>query len=135
MRAAPGVNDTGTKNLAGNLSLIWQARDTTAVSLLAERRQRLTADDLTVVSTTARLRLEQTLRYNLTGSLSAGYDWETFRGVSRSDRRKFGEAGLGYHFARTWDATAVVRAESTSSTQVLSAFDRQLVSLSLSHQF
>jgi len=133
--AAPGVNDTGTKNLAGNLSLVWQARETTVISLLAERSQRLTADDLTVVSTTARLRLEQNLRYNLTGSLSAGYDWETFRGVGRSDRRKSGEAGLSYHFARTWDASAVGRVESTSSTQVRSAFNRQLVSLTLGHQF
>ena len=133
--AAPGVNDTGAKSLAGSLSLIWQARDTTAISLVADRLQRLTANDLTAVSTGAHLHVEQTLRYNLTGSLAAGYAREVFRGVTRSDRRKSAEAGLTYHFARTWDASASGRFESVTSSEQLSAYNRRIALLSVSHTF
>ncbi|MBC7365567.1 MAG: outer membrane beta-barrel protein [Undibacterium sp.] len=133
--STPGVNDTGNKTLAGLLSLGWQARPNTVVRFSAIRSQRLSVDDLTVVSSSLLLGLEQTIRYNLTGSVSAGYNWDTFRGVNRSDETILFNAGLNYLFARTWTATASYRLSSATSTLRQANYDRHLVSLSLAHRF
>jgi hypothetical protein len=133
--ATPGVNDTGGKELTGALHMDWQARDTTVVSFLATRAQRLSANDLTVVSTAVQLGLKQQLRYNLTGSLSAGYNWDTYRGISRSDQTILCSAGLEYHFARSWTANASYKLSSDASNQRESTYDRNVVSVSVTYQF
>jgi hypothetical protein len=133
--ATPGINDTGTKELTGSLGLEWQARSTTRVSFNALRSQRLAANDLSVVSTNLQLELVQELRYNLTGSLSAGYDWSDFTTINRQDRTTLASAGLKYHFARVWDATCSYLYSSVKSTLVQSTFDRHLISLGLTRKF
>ena len=133
--ATPGINDTGTKAVTGSLGLEWQARATTVVSFNAIRSQRLAANDLSVVATTLQLELAQELRYNLTGSLTAGYDWSTFRTINRQDRTTLLSAGLKYHFARAWDATFTYAYSSVNSTVVQSSFDRHLLSLGLTRKF
>ena len=133
--ATPGINDTGTKELTGSLVLAWQARENTKVSFSAHRTQRLSVDDLSVVSTNVQLELDQTLRYNLTGSLSAGYDWSSYRTINRQDQTASVSAGLKYHFARAWDASLSYVLNSTSSTSRQSTFDRHVVSLGLTYRF
>ena len=133
--ATPGVNDTGGKELTGALHMDWQARDTTVVSFLATRDQRLSVNDLTVVSTALQLGLKQQLRYNLTGSLSAGYNWDTFRGIGRSDQTILVNAGLKYVFARSWTANASYKLSSDASNLRQSTYDRNIVSVGVTYQF
>ncbi|MBC8011572.1 MAG: outer membrane beta-barrel protein [Burkholderiales bacterium] len=133
--AAPGIDDTGSKELTGYLSLSWQARERTRVSFSAHRSQRLSADDLSVLSTYVRLGLDQTLRTNLTGSLTAGYDWSSYSTVGREDRTASLNAGLRYQFSRSWDASLTYAFSSTTSDVVASEYDRHLVSLGISYRF
>ena len=133
--ATPGINDTGTKELTGSLGLTWQARDTTSASFSAHRTQRLSVNDLSVVSTNVQLGLDQILRYNLTGSLTAGYDWSSYRTIAREDKTASFSAGLKYHFARAWDASLSYTLNSTSSTLRQSTFDRHVASLGVTYRF
>lgn len=133
--ATPGINDTGTKELTGSMSLSWQARDTTRVSLSANRSQRLSVDDLSVVTTSVQFGVSQDFRYNLSGSLGAGYTWSTFPSVGRKDETASFNAGLKYHIGRSWDANFSYNLNSTKSTLVASTFDRNVVSLGLTYKF
>jgi len=133
--ATPGINDTGSKELTGSLKLAWQARENTRVSFTARRDQGLSVNDLTVVSTNVQLGLEQTLRYNLTGTLTAGYDWSSYRTISRDDRTASFGLGLKYHFAHAWDASFTGTVNSTTSTQVASTVDRNVASLGVTYRF
>ena len=133
--ATPGINDTGTKELTGSLSLAWQARENTRLSFTARRSQGLSVNDLSVVSTNVQLGLEQTLRYNLTGTLTAGYDWSSYRTIAREDRTASFAAGLKYRFALAWDATFTGTVSSTTSTQLSSAVDRNVASLGVTYRF
>jgi hypothetical protein len=131
----PGVDDPGEKELTGALHLDWQARDTTAASFSATRSQRLSADDLTVVTSALQLGVQQTLRYNLTGNLSAGYNWDTFHGIGRSDQTVLFSAGLNYVFARNWNAQALCQLGSADSNVPQANYTRDIVTLSVAHQF
>ena len=133
--ATPGINDTGSQDVTGFLSLAWQAREATSVSFAARRSQRLSSNDLSVVSNNIQLRLDQTLRTNLTASLNAGYDWSTFSTVNREDRTSSLGAGLRYQFARSWNANLSYAFTSTTSDTVASEYDRHLVNLSVSYRF
>ena len=133
--ATPGINDTGSKGLTGSLNLAWQARQNTKVSFTAQRSQQLSANDLSIVSSGVQLTLDQTLRYNLTGSLSAGYNWSSYRATARNDRTATVSAGLKYHFAGSWDASLAYTLNSTTSTVRQSTFDRHVVSLGLTYRF
>jgi hypothetical protein len=133
--STPGVNDTGNKTLTGLLSLTWQARETTTVSFSATRSQRLSVDDLSVVSSTLLLSLEQVIRYNLRGTVSAGYNWDAYRGVDRSDETVVLDGRLDYTLARNWKATASYRFSSASSTQRRSVYDRHIATLGVNYQF
>ncbi len=133
--ATPGINDTGSQELTGSLVLSWQARTNTRVSFAARRSQRLSVNDLTVLTSSVQLGFEQVLRHNLTGTLNAGYDWSTYRTIARSDETTTLRAGLKYNFARSWDADFSYLAVFNQSTRRESTFDRHLVSLGLIYQF
>lgn len=133
--ATPGINDTGNKELTGSLRLGWQARETTQVSFVARRNQHLSIDDLSVVSTTVEFSVSQEFRYNLTGSITAGYEWAAYRTTPRKDEIASVNAGLSYHFARAWDARLAYVLTSTDSTIPQSTFDRHIVSVGLTYQF
>ncbi|WP_438481995.1 outer membrane beta-barrel protein [Oleiharenicola lentus] len=133
--ATPGINDDGSKELVGTLRLAWEARERTRVRFSAYRTQRLAVSDVTVVTTSVQLGLDQTLRTNLTGTLTAGYDWSTYDEMDRDDNVVSASAGLRYHFARKWDANLTYFFNSISSNLRESTFDRHVVSLSVSYQF
>jgi hypothetical protein len=133
--ATPGIYDTGTKEVTGRLSLLWQAREGTGVSFSVHRIQRLAVNDLSVVTTTMLLSVEQALRLNLTGTLSAGYDWSTYRSINRQDETTRLTAELRYHLAKSWDVHLTSIYTSTSSTLPLSNYHRLVTSLSLTREF
>lgn len=134
--ASPGINDTGSKTITGSLDLSWQARETTRVSFSANRSQRLSSDDLSVVTTAVRLGVHQDLRVNLTGSLTAGYDWSTYDDADdREDETASLDATLNYRFARAWEASLSARFDSTTSTVRRSDYDRLLVTLGVTYHF
>ncbi len=132
---APGINDPGTRELSARLNLDWQARENTSVGFALVREQRLSANDLTVESTSVLLTFSQKLRYNLTGHLSGGYDWQKYRGVNRDDGVASASAGLDYTFAHNWNASLAYRYTSVSSNQVLSEFTRHLATVSVGYLF
>jgi hypothetical protein len=131
----PGVNDVGGKQIAGDLNLSWQARETTLVSVGATRAQRLSSTDLTVVSTGTRISVDQQLRINLSGNVGASYNWESYRGVVREDRILSFNTGLNYTFAHSWASSATYRYNSNSSNAFVSDFVRHQVTLSLAYTF
>jgi Putative beta-barrel porin 2 len=134
--ATPGINDSGnSKELTGSLSLAWQARPNTSASFAVHRSQRLAVSDFSVVTTSVLLGLSQVLRYNLTGTLSAGYDWSTFRGLNRQDEIASFSAALKYHFARTWDANLSYGYTSLTSSLPHTDYNRHVVSLGVTHEF
>lgn len=133
--AVPGIYDAGTRELTGQLSLVWKARDNTSFNFAVIRSQRLAANDLAVVTTIVRLGLEQVLRYNLTGTLSASYDWSSFRSVSRQDKTATLSAGLRYKFARVWAASFSSNFTSITSTIPAAGYDRLVTSLSVTREF
>lgn len=133
--ATPGIDDTGSKEVTGYLGLVWQARERTRVSLATHRSQRLSVNDLSVVSTNVRLGLDQTLRPSLTGSLSAGYDWSSYSSIDREDRTASISAGLRHQFARAWDANLTYAFSATDSDVRASDYDRHLVGLSVTGRF
>jgi hypothetical protein len=130
----PGINDTGTKQLGADVSIVWEAGPASTWSLLATRSQRLSVTDFTVLSTDVSLTLAQKLRYNLTGSLAATHSWESFRGLAREDRRRSLRADLAYQFAVHWHAALTYQFESVLSSVRLSAYERHLVTLTLGWQ-
>ena len=90
---------------------------------------------MTVVSSNVQLGVSQTFRYNLTGSLTAGYDWSTFSTVNRQDKTASLTAGLRYHFAKSWDANFSYTLNSTTSTLRQATYDRNVVNLGLTYNF
>lgn len=133
--ATPGIYDTGTKVLTGHLSLAWEARENTSVTFAADRIQRLAVNNLSVVTTSVSLAVQQKLRRNLTGTLGAGYEWSSYRPVGREDRTARLDAGLRYDFARAWNARLTATYNSTSSTIPTSTYNRFVASLSLTREF
>lgn len=133
--ATPGINDPGSKLLTGDLSLSWEARESTTLSLGASRTQRLAVTDVSVVTTSAHAGITQKLRYNLSGSAGVNYDWNTYKGIPRSDEIFSYNGGLNYDFARTWTASASYRYESSKSNQLVSDYVRHLAILSLGYTF
>jgi hypothetical protein len=133
--ASPGINDTGSKQLSGDISASWEARETTSITLGASRGQNLSVTDLTVISSSVRASIQQKLRYNLSGTAGVSYNWNTYRGVTRRDEVLSSDAGLNYTFARTWSANANYKYTSTISDQRASEFVRHVATVGVSHTF
>lgn len=129
--ATPGIDDRGAEELGADVSIVWEAGPRTTVSFAGNREQRLSVLDITVVSTGLRTVLAQKLRHNVDASVSAGYNWETFRGFPRSDRRTTLAGELTYRLGDHWHADASYRFEDVSSDVAGANYDRHLVSLSL----
>jgi hypothetical protein len=132
---SPGIDDEGTKDVTGFLNLGWQARETTRVTFALNRSQRLSSNDLSVVSTNVRVGLEQIFRHNLNGTLTAGYDWSEYDGIGRSDTTTLLGAALRYQISRAWDSSLIYDFTSTNSDVPASDYDRHLVSLNVTYRF
>ncbi len=133
--ATPGINDTGSEEFTGFISLAWQARSTTDVTFGVTRSQRLSANDLSIVSTNVRLGLNQALRTNLEGSLYVSHDWSSYSTVDREDKTISAGGSLNYRFARSWDAALSHSFSTTDSGISESTYDRHLTNLSLTYRF
>lgn len=132
---SPGINDPGSKQITGDLSLTWAAREGTTVTIGIDRSQRLAVSDVGVVTTSARASVSQQLRYNLSGSFGANYIWNTYRGIGRSDEILSIDGGLNYEFARSWNASASYTYQSTTSDLRFAEYVRHLAILSLGYRF
>ncbi|MBC8039531.1 MAG: outer membrane beta-barrel protein, partial [Opitutaceae bacterium] len=105
--SSPGIDDEGSKDITGFLNLDWQARENTRATFAANRSQRLSSNDLSVVTTNVRLGLEQNLRHNLSGSINVGYEWSSYDSIGRQDTTASLGAALRYQFARAWNASLI----------------------------
>lgn len=132
----PGVNDQGaSKQVTGDLGLTWEARETTSVSINASRSQRLASNDLTAVTTTAQLGLQQKLGYSLSGSLNAGYTWNSYQTVARSDEVFSVDGSLNYTFAQNWSASGSYRYQNSTSGFTVADYERHVATLSVSYHY
>jgi uncharacterized protein (PEP-CTERM system associated) len=132
---SPGINDPGSKSITGSLHLAWDARARTTVSLDASRNQRLTATDLSAVTTTVSGNVKESLPHNITALLGASYSWNNFRGISRTDQRTALNASLSYPFGHGWSSALAYEYDIIDSSTPMSNYDHQTVSLSLSYRF
>jgi Putative beta-barrel porin 2 len=131
----PGINDTGNKEISGDIGLNWDARPSTTVSVSATRSQRLSTSDLTVVSSGVNTKINQQFRHNLTGSFGAAYNWESYRGITRKDHILALDSGLNYSFGRSWTSTASYIYTANSSNAVISDFTRHVVAINVGYTF
>ena len=132
----PGVNDTGgSKQLTGDLGLTWSARETTSVSITASRSQRLSSNDLTAVTTATQLGIEQKLGYSLTGTVNAGYTWNTYRTIARSDEFLTAQGSLSYVLARDWSSSISYQYQKSTSDFTVATYERHVASLSLNYHY
>jgi len=131
----PGVRDDGSKQVSGDIGLTWDARTNTSVSLNGGRSQRLSSTDLTVVSSNVRASVNQKIRHNLSGSVGAGYNSETYRGISRKDEVMSYDGSLSYSFARSWNSSVSYTYTSSSSNVATSDFMRHLATLTVAYTY
>lgn len=131
----PGVNDTGNKQISGDLGLTWDARPSTTVAVNTTRSQRLSTSDLTVVSSGVNAHINQQLRHNLSGSIGAAYNWESYRGIARKDEILALDGSLNYSFARSWTSSASYIYTANSSTALISDFTRHVVAINVGYTF
>ncbi len=104
-----GINDTGGKTLTGNLGLSWDARERTSVSINASRNVNLTATDLSVETTQVALGVTERLGDFTTVTANLGYQWNTYRGVSREDNSLTGSLSAGRRLNKNWSLGAAYR--------------------------
>ncbi|MBC8038978.1 MAG: outer membrane beta-barrel protein, partial [Opitutaceae bacterium] len=69
------------------------------------------------------------------GSINVGYEWSSYDSIGRQDTTASLGAALRYQFARAWNASLIYDFTSTSSDVAASAYDRHLVSLSVTYRF
>lgn len=123
-----GLNDTGSTTMVGDLSLGWQARERTAITFSASRRQGLSTTNLSTVDNNIRLALTQRIGERANLSASLGQEWSSYPGTGRNDRRTRGAVNFGYNFNRNWQAGASYAATLSRSSSDLFDYDRHLVS-------
>ncbi len=99
---SPGINDTGQKTLTGDMSLSWQARERTDVSLSANRSVNLTASDLSVETTRATVAVNQRVGIATSLSASLSYVWRDYSNLDRSDNTLDFTLSGGYQLTRYW---------------------------------
>jgi hypothetical protein len=130
------VNDTSAdKTLTGDLGLTWTARETTDISITASRSQRLSSNDLTVVATTAKLGVEQKLRYNLSATADANYTWSTYRTIARSDEIFMTEGALHYTFGHGWNASGSYSYQTSRSDTTVAQYVRHVATVSVGYTY
>lgn len=79
----PGLQDTGNKQLTGELAVGWAARAGTRLGIAAGRTRDLAVNDLTVESTHTHVLVDQRAGSRTQFTASAGYEWMTVRGITR----------------------------------------------------
>lgn len=130
-----GVNDRGSTHLVGRLSLAWQARERTSLSLSASRSQGLSADNFSSLDSVIRFGVTQQigLRTRLTASLAQ--EWSSFAGTGRSDRRTRAQLAGSYALNKNWQAGADYSYTLSNSSIDRLDYDRHLVSGFIAYTF
>jgi hypothetical protein len=123
-----GINDTGSTTVVGNISLAWQARERTALTISASRSQGLSSGNQSSVDNTVRLGATQRIGERTSLSATLGQDWNSYPGTGRSDRRSRGGLNLGYSLNKNWQTGAAYSATLSSSSSAKFDYDRHLVS-------
>lgn len=124
---SPGINDTGGHRVVGKASLSWAARDTTRISVTAQRGFELAVNNLTVLSTDLTAQVTQEVGHftELTGG--GGYERRTYHGLARYDDVLTAFVAANYRATRFWRLTMDARVRDTDSTDVISAYARTVV--------
>jgi opacity protein-like surface antigen len=139
---SPGLNDDSPRRLIGSLSLTWEARDTTSVSLSFSRSQSLTATDETSVNNGVNLSVSQAVGHFVSCSLDVGYTQSQFDdsgfssvNAERSDDVYSAGIGIAYQINLSWSAGFNYRFVNSQSSLETSSYDRHTVKLSATYVF
>ena len=137
-----GINDTGGKNVVGNVHLSWNARERTRLTIGATRSQSLGTNNFSVVTTGANFGVTESI--GLATSLSGGtsYTWSSYRGSSRHDTEFEGTLALNHSLTKHWSlganyvfqdhATDAPPTDFQAARYQLGDYTRHVVSLSIS---
>ncbi|HEU5079212.1 MAG TPA: outer membrane beta-barrel protein [Opitutaceae bacterium] len=101
---SPGINDLGNKTLTGAMSVGWQARERTHLSLSAERTVNLSANDLSVQTTRATFGINQSVSYNISLHGDVSYVQRKFTNLERTDGTWEAAASGNYTLNKYWNA-------------------------------
>ena len=139
---SPGLNDDSPRRLIGSLSLTWEARDTTSVSLAFSRSQGLTATDETAVDNSVNLSVSQAVGHFVTCNFDVGYTQSEFDdsgfasvNTQRSDDVYTAGIGIAYQINLSWSAGFNYRFVNSQSTLETGSYDRHTVKLSATYVF
>lgn len=132
---ALGLNDSGSTTLVGNLSLAWQARERTALSLSASRSQGLSTANESSVDNVVQLGATQRIGDRTSLSATLGQEWSSYAATGRSDRRTRAGASLGYSLNRSWQTGADYSVTFSHSSNSLLTYERHLVSAHITYTF
>ncbi len=130
-----GLNDNGGTTVVGDLSLAWQARERTALTVSASRRQEVGSTNLGSVNNSLRFGVKQQIGERTHLNATIGQDWLTYPGTDRDDRRTRASLDLACALNRSWQVgTGYTLTLSRSSSDFLD-YDRHLVHGFVSYTF
>ncbi len=122
-----GLNDSGSTTVTGDLSLAWQARERTALTVGASRRQQVGSTNLASVNNSVRFGLRQQIGQRTHVNATIGQDWITYPGTGRDDRRTRASLDLACALNRSWQVGAGYALTLSRSSSSLFDYDRHLV--------
>lgn len=131
----PGLNDSSSERLVGQVNLTWQARERTSIGIYARRAQDLSVNDNTVISTGGGLNVTQNIGIFTTADFGVGYTNAEFIELGRTDRRYEARAGVSYKINHTWSSRASYRYLNSESNATIADYQRHIVMLTLTYAF
>lgn len=132
---ALGLGDHGHDTVVGSLALAWQARERTSLKIGADRRQGLSADNYSTVSTSVHAGVTQQIGHHLQATADLAHEWVDFPSTDRNDRRLLAGLHLVYVVNRTWSAGANYNFTHSRSTNDSLDYERDLVSVQVACTF
>ncbi len=141
----PGVDDTGGKTVTGDISLSWNARERTQISIAASRSLQLSATNRTVENTSLTLGVTESVGDFTRLNASLSQNWNSFRGINREDKIFRGTLGATRSIGRNWSLSSNYTYEKNKTDTDLAAqsnfrfargnYERHLISLSGIYSF
>lgn len=103
---SPGINDTGSKTLTGNMHLSWDARERTKFTLSMDRSVSLSANDLSVEITRYSFGVTEAVGLKVSLNAQTSYTSRKYRNLGRKDGTIEAALNANYQMNKYWNAGA-----------------------------
>ena len=133
--ATPGINDLGGNRVVANASLSWDATDTTRFKVRVARLQELASINTTVVTSEALAEMSQDIGHFVHAAIGGGAERLEYQGIGRRDNVGTAFARADYNATKSFLVGIDYSLHSTSSTEALAGFSRDLVKLYATYTF